>query len=127
MSAMGRVDNRPSIDKRPRPDLRRDAWDAWDASSGRVRSARITELLASLALELVSEPATPTPHPEASPPKVLLTVAEAAARLGVGKTTAAALVRAGDLESVRIGRLRRVHVDAITRYAAGLCGTDPAA
>ncbi|MGH3611660.1 MAG: excisionase family DNA-binding protein [Pseudonocardia sp.] len=53
-------------------------------------------------------------------PRVLLTVAEAAEQLGVGKTTTYALVRSGELESVLIGRLRRIHVDAVTAYATQL-------
>jgi excisionase family DNA binding protein len=47
-------------------------------------------------------------------------VEEAAEQLGVGRTTAWSLVRSGDLESVQIGRLRRVHVEAVAAYAAQL-------
>lgn len=51
---------------------------------------------------------------------LLLTVEEAARRLGIGRTTAFALVQAGHLRSVRIGRLRRVPVDAMEEYVRGL-------
>lgn len=84
------------------------------------RSAQLTELLSTLAV-LMAEPALPaTPTTTVAKPQVLLTVAEAAERLGIGKTTTYALVRSGELESVLIGRLRRVHVDAVATYAARL-------
>lgn len=40
--------------------------------------------------------------------RLLLTVEEAARRLGIGRTLAWRLVRSGDLPSVRLGRLVRV-------------------
>jgi excisionase family DNA binding protein len=51
---------------------------------------------------------------------LLLTVEEAGRRLGIGRTTAYALVGSGDIESVPIGRLRRVPVDALVEYVARL-------
>jgi excisionase family DNA binding protein len=48
--------------------------------------------------------------------KLLLTVEEAADRLGIGRTLAYALVKSGDLESVQIGRLRRVPADALGTF-----------
>ncbi|ONH23557.1 helix-turn-helix domain-containing protein [Pseudofrankia asymbiotica] len=53
-------------------------------------------------------------------PKVLLTVEEAAERLGIGRTTAFALIRTGALRSVRIGRLRRIRTTDLDSYAASL-------
>jgi excisionase family DNA binding protein len=50
------------------------------------------------------------------PTKLLLTVEEAADRLGIGRTLAYALVKSGDLESVQIGRLRRVPADALGAF-----------
>lgn len=83
------------------------------------RTAQIGRLLAQLAA-LMSEPPQPV-QPEPSPsPRTLFTVQEAADQLGIGKTTAYALVRSGDLESVRIGRLRRIPASAISSYAARL-------
>lgn len=49
--------------------------------------------------------------------KVLLTVEEAAELLGIGRTMAFALVRNGDLESVQIGRLRRIRRAALDEFA----------
>lgn len=78
----------------------------------------LAALLAQLA-QALAEPqppavAEPTPMPE----RVLLTVEEAAERLGIGKTKTYELVRTGALQSVRIGRLRRIHADAIKAYQA---------
>jgi excisionase family DNA binding protein len=49
-----------------------------------------------------------------------LTVEEAADRLGIGRTLMYALITAGDVESVRIGRLRRVPAAALEKYVSGL-------
>ena len=89
------------------------------------RTAQINGLLANLAALLADQQA---PEPALPPrPRVLLTVAEAAEQLGIGRTTAWALVRSGDLGSVQIGRLRRIHTDAIADYAARLVAGRPAA
>ncbi|NJP74235.1 helix-turn-helix domain-containing protein [Streptomyces sp. C1-2] len=49
---------------------------------------------------------------------VLLTVEEAARCLRVGRTTCYALIRTGELESLTIGGLRRIPVDAPAAYLA---------
>ncbi|MEW2391115.1 excisionase family DNA-binding protein [Streptomyces venezuelae] len=51
---------------------------------------------------------------------VLLTVEEAARRLRIGRTTAFRLVLAGEIESVTVGRLRRVPADALPAFVAKL-------
>ncbi|WP_086695895.1 helix-turn-helix domain-containing protein [Streptomyces recifensis] len=51
---------------------------------------------------------------------VLLKVEEAARRLRIGRTTCFALIRTGELESVLIGGLRRVPVDAPAAYVSRL-------
>ncbi|MFD3731448.1 excisionase family DNA-binding protein [Streptomyces sp. NPDC058632] len=51
---------------------------------------------------------------------VLLTVEEAARRLRIGRTTCFRLVMSGEIESVTVGRLRRVPVDALSSYVAKL-------
>jgi len=45
-------------------------------------------------------------------------VLEAARRLRIGRTTCFALIRTGELESIDIGRLRRVPADAPAEYLA---------
>ncbi|MEU6540817.1 excisionase family DNA-binding protein [Streptomyces sp. NPDC047000] len=50
----------------------------------------------------------------------LLTVEETARRLQIGRTTCFRLVLAGEIESVTLGRLRRVPADAVPAYVAKL-------
>jgi excisionase family DNA binding protein len=50
----------------------------------------------------------------------LVTVEEAARRLSVGRTTLYALLKEGEIPSVRIGRLRRIPTEALTDYTARL-------
>lgn len=50
----------------------------------------------------------------------LLTVPEAMAALRISRHTLYNLIRTGDLESVTIGRSRRIPADAITAYVDGL-------
>lgn len=90
-------------------------------ASGDARVTEIADLLARLMV-LMSEqsPDTQTPIPQPITLRVLLTVEEAAQRLHIGKTKTYALVKAGEIESVLIGRLRRIHIDAIDSYAARL-------
>ena len=47
---------------------------------------------------------------------VLLTVTAAARALAVGRTTLYELIRAGDLDVIRIGRSTRIPVDAIATF-----------
>ena len=53
-------------------------------------------------------------------PRVMLTPEQAADTLAIGRTTVYALIKNGELESVKIGRLRRIPADAITAYTARL-------
>ncbi|GAA0439429.1 hypothetical protein Aca07nite_49020 [Actinoplanes capillaceus] len=53
-------------------------------------------------------------HPDATP--LVLTVEQAAKRLGIGRTLMYALIASGEVESVPIGRLRRVPVECLTEY-----------
>ncbi len=48
--------------------------------------------------------------------RLLLTVEQAAQRLGIGRTLMYALVKDGTVESVQIGRLRRIPAEALSRY-----------
>lgn len=50
----------------------------------------------------------------------LYPVHEAAEQLGVGLTTARALIKSGELRSVKIGQLRRVPADALREYVQRL-------
>ncbi|MFC0116000.1 helix-turn-helix domain-containing protein [Kibdelosporangium aridum] len=85
-----------------------------------ARNTEIAELVARLTVLMTAQPTVEVTASRPMPSRVLLTVEEAAKQLGIGKTKAYELVRSGDLESVQIGRLRRIHVDAINAYAARL-------
>lgn len=52
--------------------------------------------------------------------RIVLTVEQAAERLGIGRTLMYSLVSSGAVESVTIGRLRRIPADALVRYVDGL-------
>lgn len=54
------------------------------------------------------------------PTIALLTVEEAARRLGIGRTFCYALIGSGGLESVPVGRLRKVPAEAVLEYVARL-------
>lgn len=56
----------------------------------------------------------------ADPTLLLLTVEEAARRLGIGRTTCFALIASGEIESVKVGNLRRIPADALAVYVARL-------
>lgn len=60
---------------------------------------------------------TPT---ETAPELTLLTVEEAARRLSIGRTTLYALLKDGQINSVRIGHLRRIPAKELTIYTARL-------
>lgn len=53
-------------------------------------------------------------------PRQMLTVEQAAKTLSIGRTTMFALIKSGEIESVRIGFLRRVPADAIDAYLVRL-------
>ena len=60
-------------------------------------------------------------EPQTSPsPRVMLTAEQAADALGIGRTTVYALIKSGELRSLRIGRLRRIPADEIDAYTARL-------
>jgi excisionase family DNA binding protein len=48
--------------------------------------------------------------------RMLLTVAEAAERLGIGRSTMYVLIADGQVDTVRVGRLRRIEPEALTAY-----------
>ncbi|GEN80647.1 hypothetical protein AFE02nite_23810 [Actinotalea fermentans] len=52
--------------------------------------------------------------------RLLLTVVEAAHRLGIGRTLMYELINSGAVLSVQVGRLRRVPAAALARYVAAL-------
>lgn len=68
---------------------------------------------------------TPAGHSAAPParaaaPHVVLTVEEAAQALGIGRTLMYSLISSGAVESVTIGRLRRIPADALGAFVQQL-------
>lgn len=59
-------------------------------------------------------------------PRLVLTVEQAADALGIGRTLMYELVGSGAVESVRIGRLRRIPAQALAAYVEGLRPTSGA-
>ena len=55
--------------------------------------------------------------------QLLVTPEEAARRLSVGRTTVYELMSTGELQSVNIGRCRRVPVSSLTLFVSSLIGT----
>ena len=53
-------------------------------------------------------------------PALLLRVEEAASKLGIARTMMYQLVRTGEVESVRVGRLRRIPVACLEEYVEDL-------
>ena len=66
---------------------------------------------------------------DAQPDGLLLTVEEAAKRLGFGRTFVYRLIMSGEVESIKVGRLRRVPAACLPEYVAALrrAGKDTAA
>jgi len=52
--------------------------------------------------------------------RLLLRPEEVALQLAIGRTAVFALIRTGELRSVKIGGSRRIPADAVTEYLAGL-------
>jgi excisionase family DNA binding protein len=74
----------------------------------------------------LSEPAVQDKAAEGNA-RTLLTVEAAAQRLSIGRTTMYALLKNGQINSVRIGRLRRIPADALTAYTTRLAAEQNAA
>jgi excisionase family DNA binding protein len=60
-------------------------------------------------------------------PRLVLSVEAAAELLSISRTRMFALIRAGELRSIRVGRLRRVPADALAEYVAQLIAVQPPA
>jgi excisionase family DNA binding protein len=78
--------------------------------TGRLEVA-LHELVAALREELHTEAEARPPAPDR-----LLSISEAAAVLGVGRTLAYGLIGRGDLRTLKVGRRRLVPTEAIATY-----------
>jgi excisionase family DNA binding protein len=70
-------------------------------------------------LSYQAQDAAGNPEPE-RPPRMLLTVEEAADCIGVCRSNMFKLIRRGDVKSVKVGRLRRVTPAALEDYVRRL-------
>ncbi|MGI8815059.1 MAG: helix-turn-helix domain-containing protein [Pseudonocardia sp.] len=61
------------------------------------------------------------------PVRLLLTAEEAGEMLHIGRTKVFDLIRAGELESIKIGRLRRIPLDSVHEFTARLVAQGRAA
>lgn len=89
------------------------------------RTTEIANTLAKLAALMAEQNSSDSKTreknaPRESPDRLLLTVEEAANLLNLGRTKTYSLVRSGEIESVQIGRLRRVPKSAIDDYTERL-------
>jgi excisionase family DNA binding protein len=62
----------------------------------------------------------PRPRDAEPQPRLLLRIEEAADRLGVARSMMYKLVRTGQVESVHVGRLRRIPADCLQDYVDDL-------
>ena len=68
---------------------------------------------------MAADAAAPEHAADGMPDGLLLTV-EAARRLRLGRTLVYQLISSGELESVKVGRLRRVPAECLPEYVATL-------
>ncbi|MGI8815429.1 MAG: excisionase family DNA-binding protein [Pseudonocardia sp.] len=54
------------------------------------------------------------------PPRLLLSVETAAELLSISRTRMFALIKTGEIHSIRVGRLRRIPADSLTEYVVHL-------
>ena len=69
---------------------------------------------------MATDTAPPHDTSDAQPDGLLLTVEEAARRLRLGRTLVYRLISSGELETVTVGRLRRVPAECLAEYVAAL-------
>jgi excisionase family DNA binding protein len=69
---------------------------------------------------MAADAAAPGHAADGAQDELLLTVEEAARRLRIGRTLVYQLISSGKLESVKVGRLRRVPAECLPAYVATL-------
>jgi len=71
-------------------------------------------------MEAIEAPATTITAKEEPSPKLLLRIEEAAKQLGIGRSLMYRLVMSGAIESVRLGRLRRIPAECLGEHVRRL-------
>ena len=51
-------------------------------------------------------------------PRLMLTIADAARRLSIGRSSCYRLITSGEIQSVHIGKLHRVPVDSLVEFVS---------
>jgi excisionase family DNA binding protein len=69
---------------------------------------------------MAADAAAPGHAADGAQDELLLTVEEAARRLRIGRTLVYQLISSGKLESVKVGRLRRVPAECLPAYVTTL-------
>ena len=71
-------------------------------------------------MEAIEASATTITAKEDTSPKLLLRIEEAAKQLGIGRSLMYRLVMSGAIESVRLGRLRRIPAECLGEHVRRL-------
>jgi excisionase family DNA binding protein len=115
---------------KPQPES--EAMRAWSHTEGETLAASQDSHIAPiphLATASNNDDERDWPEPDGTGHHLLLTVEQAARRLNVGRSTLYALLQTGRLESVTVGRLRRVPAEALSEFVESLRddskGADP--
>lgn len=66
-----------------------------------------------------------SPSPTESRPRLMFSVEGAAELLSISRTRIFALIKAGEIRSSRIGRLRRIPADSLVEYVDQLTRVQP--
>lgn len=79
-------------------------------------SARLDAALAELAAAIRDEFAATAAQRAPDGPPALLSIAETARRLAIGRSALYGLIAAGDLRTIKVGRRRLVPADALAEF-----------
>jgi len=86
-----------------------------DDNTSPNQPARTRQVASSAAEVHNSQPDWSAPH-DGHGQRLLLTVSEAAQQLGIGRSLLYELLADGQVESIHVGRLRRIPIDALADF-----------
>ena len=86
-----------------------------DDNASTTQPVRTRRVASSAAEVRNSQPDWSAPH-DGHGQRLLLTVSEAAQQLGIGRSLLYELLADGQVESIHVGRLRRIPADALGTY-----------
>lgn len=91
-----------------------------DSSDGHTDFDACARRFAALLGDVITQRLRELPAPERAEPRLMLTVEEAARRLAISRTIVYEFLRSGQLESVKLGRIRRIPTVALDEFVARL-------